>query len=92
MARCDEFNIKPAKSVSDAASDVDYIITSLPKTQDVQKVMTMEGGIFKSAGPDTIILDSSTISSVAAKEMNSAARENGMYFYDSPMSGGVPGA
>lgn len=54
--------------------------------------MTMEGGVFESASPETVILDSSTISSVFAKEMNEAARENNMYFYDSPMSGGVPGA
>ena len=60
--------ITPASSTGDASSDVDFIVTSLPRTQDVEKVLHMDGGIFANASPNTLIVDSSTISPIAAKE------------------------
>ena len=84
--------ITAASSTGDAASDVDYIVTSLPRTQDVEKVLHMDGGIFASAAPKTMIVDSSTISPIAAKEFYESAKEKDMTFLDTPMSGGIMGA
>merc|ERR1711957_1158345 len=48
-------------SVAEAATDCDYVVSCLPATAHVQEAMTMEGGVFASARPGTIVLDTSTI-------------------------------
>ena len=72
--------------------DVDYIVTSLPKTSDVENVLTSSDGIFDNAAKGTVIVDTSTISPMFAKEFSATARDVGMTFCDSPMSGGIFGA
>ena len=52
----------------------------------------MDGGIFANASPNTMIVDSSTISPIAAKEFYEQAKEKDMCFLDTPMSGGIMGA
>jgi len=52
----------------------------------------MKGGVFASARPGTIVLDTSTILPGGSLEMGEAARKSGMTFLDTPMSGGVLGA
>ena len=84
--------VTAAKSIAEAARNVDYIITCLPKTQDVRAALEAEGGIFASAAPNTMILDTSTISPVDTKELNAAATSKGLTFLDSPMVGGTKGA
>jgi len=51
-----------------------------------------DGGILASADKDTLICDSSTIHPDASKAFNKSAKEAGMIFLDTPMSGGIPGA
>jgi 3-hydroxyisobutyrate dehydrogenase len=91
-AEAKEMGISSATSVAEVAADVDYIVTSLPRTADVEKVMTMDGGVFKSANKNTYILDTSTISPLASKEFAEAAKKQGLRFLDAPMSGGIMGA
>jgi len=52
----------------------------------------MDKGVFESASPNTMILDSSTISPIAAKEFYETAKTKDMVFIDAPMSGGTIGA
>ena len=52
----------------------------------------MDGGIFKSARPGTLICDTSTIDPEGAKRFNKEAKEIGLTYLDTPMSGGVTGA
>ena len=84
--------IDPCTSVKAAVADVDYVVTSLPRTTDVEHVLLSEDGIFASAKQGTFICDSSTISPIAAKEFSAKARENLMTYCDAPMSGGTVGA
>jgi len=79
-------------SVAEAATDCDYVVSCLPATAHVQEAMTMEGGVFASARPGTIVLDTSTILPGGSLEMGAAAKAAGMTFLDTPMSGGVLGA
>lgn len=78
--------------MSDAVTDVDYVVTALPRTQDVEEVLHMDGGIFQSASKGTVVCDTSTISPIASKEFHAAAKKHGLLFCDSPMSGGIMGA
>lgn len=79
-------------SIAEASANADYVVSCLPATAHVQEAMTMEGGVFASARPGTIILDTSTILPGGSLEMGEAARKAGMTFLDTPMSGGVLGA
>jgi 3-hydroxyisobutyrate dehydrogenase len=78
-------------SIPDVSKDVDYMVLSLPRTQDVDKVLN-ENGIFDHASPNTCIVDSSTISPLAAKDFAAKAEKLNMKFMDTPMSGGIMGA
>lgn len=80
------------KDVAGTVSDVDYVITALPRTADVEKVLTMDGGIFANASKGTVICDTSTISPVASREFHADAKKHDMLFVDTPMSGGIMGA
>ena len=52
----------------------------------------MDGGVFASARPGTIVLDTSTILPGGSRAMGEAAKAAGMTFIDTPMSGGILGA
>ena len=71
---------------------VDYIVTSVPATKDVEEVLKGPEGIFKNAKKGTFILDTSTISPIASKEFAAEAKKKEMIFVDTPMSGGITGA
>ncbi len=74
------------------AMQVDYIITSIPATKDVEEVLKGPEGIFKNAQKGTFILDTSTISPIASKEFAADAKKKDLVFIDTPMSGGITGA
>ena len=78
--------------MSEVCADVDYIVTSLPKTEHVKTVMTANDGILASAAKGTLICDVSTISPHASKEFADMAEAKDMVFLDTPMSGGIMGA
>lgn len=64
---------------------------SLPRTQDVEKVLN-DDGVFAHGAENTCIVDSSTISPLASKEFAETAKKQSMKFLDTPMSGGIMGA
>ena len=47
---------------------VDYIVTSVPATKNVEELLQSDDGIFKNAKKGTFIVDTSTISPMASKE------------------------
>lgn len=49
-------------------------------------------GIFKNAKKNSLIIDCSTISPMAAEDLNQKAKTHGMTYVDAPVSGGVTGA
>lgn len=71
---------------------MDYIVTSVPATKDVESLLDGENGIFKNAQKGTYIVDTSTISPVASKEFAALAKKKEFVFIDAPMSGGIGGA
>jgi len=62
--------IEAHDTVKAAVTDVDYVVTSLPRTTDVEEVLFKEDGIFATCKEGTYICDSSTISPIAAKEFS----------------------
>jgi len=92
MAAAKDVGIIPAASIAEAVKDVDFVVTALPKTDNVEKVLTMAGGIFESAKKGTVICDTSTISPIASKKFHAESKKHGLLFCDTPMSGGIMGA
>jgi 2-hydroxy-3-oxopropionate reductase len=74
------------------AEQSDIVITNLPDTPDVEKVIAGEDGVFEGARPGLLIIDMSTISAVAARKLALAAESRGCEFLDAPVSGGEVGA
>ena len=87
-----EIGITPCTTIAEVSKDVDFIVTSLPRTSDVEKVLMDKGGIFENAKEGTFIADSSTISPIAAKDFAEKAKKLKLRYVDTPMSGGVNGA
>jgi 3-hydroxyisobutyrate dehydrogenase-like beta-hydroxyacid dehydrogenase len=76
LKKAESMGIKPSTTIKDVSTEVDYIVTSLPRTQDVETILREDGGVFASASPNTLIVDSSTISPIAAKEFSEQAKKH----------------
>ena len=80
-----------SKSVKEAASGVDFVITMLPVGTNVKEVF-MNDGVIAAADEETIMIDSSTIDVETAQATYAAAKAAGFDMIDAPVSGGVTGA
>jgi 3-hydroxyisobutyrate dehydrogenase len=81
-----------AASASDAAADVEFVVTMLPAGEHVRSVYLGTSGLLASAAKGTLFIDSSTIDIPSARETIAAAEKAGMMMLDAPVSGGVGGA
>jgi len=68
------------------------VITMLPDTPDVEQVIAGKEGVFEGARPGMLIIDMSTISPIAARQLAQQAKTFGCDFLDAPVSGGDIGA
>lgn len=92
MAKCEAVDVKAVGSLREVSEDVDYIVTSLPKTEHVEEVLLGDGGVFSSANEGTVICDTSTISPAASARFAQEASKRGLTFVDAPVTGGTMGA
>ena len=92
LERASAAGIKVSDCYRQTAKDVDFIVTALPVTDHVDQTLNREGGIFEVANKGTYICDASTISPDASVRFSKKAKEVGMTFLDTPMSGGINGA
>lgn len=83
---------KGATSPKEVAQDKDIIFTMLPKSEHVKSVVLDENGIINGAKDGAIVVDMSSITPVASKEIASALEKQGMHMLDAPVSGGEPKA
>jgi len=80
-----------AKSVKEAASDADVVITMLPAGTHARAVY-LHDGVLAAAKKGTLLIDSSTIDMDSARAVHGEAEKSGFDFLDAPVSGGVGGA
>jgi 2-hydroxy-3-oxopropionate reductase len=64
----------------------------LPNSPHVKEVVLGPNGILEGAKPGTVIVDMSSISPVAAREIAAKVAEKGIEMLDAPVSGGEPKA
>jgi 2-hydroxy-3-oxopropionate reductase len=81
-----------AGSPEDVARRCTRIITMLPDSPDVEKVVEGPNGIFAAIQPGTIVIDMSSISPAVARRLADAARARKATMLDAPVSGGEIGA
>jgi len=81
-----------ATSASDAARNVEFVVTMLPAGEHVRSVYLGDDGLIAAAIKGTVFIDSSTIDVPSARETIAAAEAAGMQMLDAPVSGGVGGA
>jgi 2-hydroxy-3-oxopropionate reductase len=81
-----------ADSPADAARRATRIITMLPDSPDVEKVLDGPDGVFSSIQPGTIIVDCSSIAPAVARHLAERAAAEGARMLDAPVSGGEIGA
>ena len=77
---------------ADVAREADIIITMVPDTPDVEKVITGKDGILSSLKPGAIVIDMSTISPDVTRRLSAAVAATGGSMLDAPVSGGEIGA
>ena len=82
----------PCSSPAEVASKADIIITMVPDTPDVEKVLFGENGIAAGLSKGKIVVDMSSISPIATKEFAQKINALGCEYLDAPVSGGQLGA
>ena len=61
------------KSVKEASSEVDFVVTMVPVGSNVREIF-LEDGILAAAAPGTVMIDSSTIDVGSAQVVHEAAK------------------
>ena len=81
-----------ATSAAQASRDVDFVIISLNASQIIEVVAFGHNGIIEGARAGTLIVDMSSIEPDATRKFAQLAKDNGLAWVDSPLSGGPPKA
>ena len=80
------------KTPAEVAQHSDIIITCVSDTPDVQKVILGDDGVIHGAQAGALVIDMSTISPQATKDIAAKLEEKGVHMLDAPISGGSEGA
>ena len=79
-------------SIRAAVEDAKIVFTCVGDVPDVEEVLLADAGVINHAKANTLIVDMSTIGSVAAKEIGQKLQQQNLRFMDAPVSGGDIGA
>jgi 2-hydroxy-3-oxopropionate reductase len=85
---------RAAGSPADVAREASVVITMLPDTPDVERVLAGPNGVIDALQPNAVVIDMSSISPVVTRVLAStvAAKVAGAAMLDAPVSGGEIGA
>ena len=92
MAPLLEVGAKTAASPRELAEHCTLIITCVSDTSDVEEVILGEHGVIHAVRPETLVVDTSTISPHATRIIAQRLQEKGAHLLDAPISGGSEGA
>ena len=81
-----------AETSKEVAESSEIIITMLPDSPDVELIYSGEQGIFSGVRSGTLLIDMSSISPIAARNLAGKAQKLGCDMLDAPVSGGEAGA
>jgi 2-hydroxy-3-oxopropionate reductase len=81
-----------AGSPAEAAGGADVVITMLPDTPDVERVVLGDDGVRSGTAPGSLLIDMSTIDPGMARWVAETLAADGVEALDAPVSGGERGA
>jgi 2-hydroxy-3-oxopropionate reductase len=81
-----------AASPREIAEKSDVVITMLPDSPDVERVVAGESGVLEGLAEGKLLIDMSTISPVVTEELATQVKKQGASMLDAPVSGGDVGA
>ena len=87
-----EYKGRAAKTIGDAVSDADVIITCTGRDEDMMDIVFSENGMLAYLKSGSIFIDHTTTSCKLAKHLNKSLQSKGIDFIDAPVSGGEAGA
>lgn len=88
----DDLAVTVLANPAEVARSSDVVITMLPDTPDVERVMLGENGVITGIRSGALVIDMSSISPIATSEFAAAVRNAGAGYLDAPVSGGEVGA
>ena len=88
----DSQGVPIAKTIAEAVTGADFVITMLPDSPDVERVALGEGGVLANIAPGAVYIDMSTISPGTSLELHRKFSEIGIGVLDAPVSGGESAA
>ncbi|MDP1536443.1 MAG: 2-hydroxy-3-oxopropionate reductase [Burkholderiales bacterium] len=83
---------KACASAKEVAQAADIIITMVPDTPDVEKVLFGAGGVAEGLSKGKTVVDMSSISPIETKQFSNKINKLGCDYVDAPVSGGEVGA
>jgi 2-hydroxy-3-oxopropionate reductase len=83
---------KTCASAKEVAQKAEIIITMVPDTPDVEKVLFGKDGVAEGLSAGKIVVDMSSISPIETKVFAERIRKTGADYVDAPVSGGEVGA
>jgi len=92
MAPLAEAGAQTCPSPADVARRASVVFTMVADTPDVEQVILGPQGVIEGVGPDSLIVDMSTIAPSATRAIAARLREAGADMLDAPVSGGDIGA
>jgi 3-hydroxyisobutyrate dehydrogenase len=81
-----------AASPAEAAKGAEVIVCCVTNTAIMQEIMTGENGVIEGAGSGAVVVDMSTVSPEATREVGAMLAGRGVKMVDAPVSGGPEGA
>lgn len=81
-----------AASPAEAAAGAELVFTMISDTPDVRQVVLGDGGAIHGMEPGSVLIDMSTISPAATREIAAQLAKRGLEMLDAPVSGGSEGA
>ncbi|MER9603235.1 2-hydroxy-3-oxopropionate reductase [Mesorhizobium sp. M0243] len=79
-------------SAAEVARRSEIIVTMLPDTPDVERVLLGEDGVLEGLSAGKLVVDMSSISPIATAAFAAKLRDKGAGYLDAPVSGGEVGA
>jgi len=83
---------KKAGSPRELAEECPVVITMVSNTPDVEEVIFGKNGVTEGIKAGSVVIDMSTISPQATRDIAIRLKEKGAYMLDAPVSGGEQGA
>ena len=87
-----EYGGAMAATPAKAAQGADMVLTCVGNDADLRAVILGDDGALAGMGDGALIIDHTTASAIAAREIAARASEAGVGFLDAPVSGGQEGA